>query len=319
MFFVVPIPRIRSRSQAPRPLPPPPAHFALTPTTPDGETALFQDHRVGFSHALPGWPQASHVTATAGPGEPPADALVQLWDFPMWLRYKVDRLHGPAPSAMHVAIDYASRYVAARTREQVALQPARADRIAAWSVDAGAGASYALAQPDPLGATHEDLTVLVRHGVVLAVTRRYANAAQDWLRHSTFRAIADATMIWDPQRYRYDAKVWPPSTYLQPTLVPMLLPNRQAAVPGIAAGLRLPQTEAQALGAVLEAMMRSDAAPWTPLTPEIKAGWMRELANAVTMPHAMQLLSQGLNEAQTAHDLRGFALLTGTALAQTAV
>ncbi|MGH7297084.1 MAG: hypothetical protein ACRELB_19255, partial [Polyangiaceae bacterium] len=84
MFFIVPIPRIRRRQAAPRAAPPPP-QFALQPTTPDGETALFTDSRAGFSHALPGWPQATAVTS--GPGEPPADALVQFWDFPMWVRY----------------------------------------------------------------------------------------------------------------------------------------------------------------------------------------------------------------------------------------
>jgi hypothetical protein len=311
MFFVIPIPRIRTRPAA-RPAPPPPAHFALSPTTPGGETALFQDHRIGFSHALPGWPQATVVPG--GPGEPPADAMVQFWDFPMWLRYRVEAMHGPAPSAMHVALDYAGRYAAYRTRDPVTPQPASPDRVASWFVDAAAVASYPLAVPDPLGATHEDLHVLVRHGSILAITRRFAGADQDWVRHAAFRAAADATMIWDPHRYRYDAKVWPPSAFLEPMLPPVLLQGRQQAIPGIAASLQLSPTEGQALASVLEAMMRNDLAPWLPLPPDARDRWVHALGQAVPRPEIADLLLRGFAEVQTGQDLRGYGLMTGTAL-----
>ncbi len=311
MFFVIPIPRIRTRPAA-RPAPPPPAHFALSPTTPGGETALFQDHRVGFSHALPGWPQATAVPG--GPGEPPADAMVQFWDHPMWLRYRVETMQGPAPSAMHAALDYAARYSAYRTRDQVAPQPAAPERIASYYVDAAAVATYTLAAPDLLGATHEDLTVLVRHGTILAITRRYSGADQDWVRHAAFRAAADATLIWDPQRYRYDAKVWPPSTFLEPMLPPVLLPGRQQAVPGIAATLKLTQGQGQALAGVLEAMMRNDLPPWSPVPPEARDRWVHSLGQALGQPEIVQFLLQGFADVQTGHDLRGFGLMAGTAL-----
>ena len=215
---------------------------------------------------------------------------------------------------MHVAMDYASRYAAYRTRDAVTPQPAPAERIASWFVDAAVTASYPLAAPDPMGATHEDLTVLVRHGAVLAITRRHAGAAEDWVRHAAFRAAADATMIWDPQRYRYDAKVWPPSAFLEPMLPPVLLQGRQQAVPGIAAMLQLPQAQGQALANVLEGMMRNDLAPWAPLPPPARDHWVHALGQAVPDPEKAQLLLQGFSEVQTGHDLRGFGLMTGTAL-----
>lgn len=315
MFFIIPIPRIRVRPRVQQ-APPPAAHFALTPAAQDGETALFTDARAGFSHALPGWPQATAVTS--GPGEPPADALLQFWDFPMWIRYRLERMTGPAPSAMHFALDWATRYARSRTRDAVTASPAPPERVSAWSVDAAAVASYPLMQPDAYGADREDLTVLVRHGMILTVTRRHSGAAQDWVRHAAFRAAADATMLWDPQRFRYAAKIWPPSTFLEPMLVPVLTQRRQQAVPSLAAGLTVTQPEGVALGKVLESMMRSEQAPWEPVAPAVRQRWEQELSRAVTTPAVQQLVRRGFAEVQTAQDLRGFALMTGTALAQRA-
>lgn len=313
MFIIIPVPRIRVRPRQPPPKPPP-AHFALTPTTQDGETALFQDARIGFSHALPGWPQATAVTS--GPGEPPADAMIQFWDFPMWIRYRVEKMTGPAPSAMHVAVDWATRYARNRTRAQLTAAAVREDRLAAWQVDAAATASYPLVQPDAYGATDEDLTVLVRHGTILTVTRRHAGSTQDWVRHAAFRAAVEATMLWNPQRFRYDARIWPPSTFLEAMLPQVLSPGRQAAVPGLAAAMRLPRSEGERLGDVLKKMIESDAPPWQAVTPEDRERWRQAFFLAVATPPVLELLQRGLAEVQTAHDLRGFAVMTGTALSQ---
>ncbi|HEX8790186.1 MAG TPA: hypothetical protein VF765_04490 [Polyangiaceae bacterium] len=313
MFIIIPRIRIQPRPRAaPAPAPPPPPQFALTPTTQNGETALFQDSRIGFSHALPGWPQATWVPPS--PGEPPADAMVQFWDFPMWIRYRVETMTSHAPSAMHVAVDYAQRYATYRTRDPVKAAPARDDHMHTWSVDAAAVASYALVAPDPMGATHEDLAVLVKHATVLTVTRRHAGSAEDWVRHAAFRAAADATMLWDPARFRYDARIWPTSTFLEPMLPPVLLQGRQNALPGIAAAMQLAPGEGDALGRVLEAMMKSDDPPWAPLAPDARLHWAKDLASAVKTEGVAALLRNGLAEVVTSHDLRGFALTTGMAL-----
>ena len=315
MFFVIPIPRIRVRQAAPV-LAPPPAQFALHPTTQGGETGLFMDHRIGFSHALPGWPQATQ--APQGPGEPPADAMVQFWDFPMWIRYHAVQMSGPAPSAMHVAMDYATRYATPRTREAVQPKEAPADKLATWFVDAACTASYKLVLPDPMGATDEDLTVLVRHGSILVLTRRHSGGAEDWVRHAAFRAAVDATLIWDQHRYRYDAKVWPPSAFMEPMLPPVLLPARQQAIPGIAGALHLQADEGQELAKVLEAMMKNDLPPWLPVPPADRDYWTRTLAAVVKTPDVADMLHRGFGEVLTGHDLRGFGLMTGTALSQMA-
>jgi len=311
MFFIIPIPRIRVRPRQPRPTPPA-AHFALQPTSQDGETALFQDARIGFSHALPGWPQATQ--ANPGPGEPPADALIQFWDFPMWIRYRVERMTGPAPSAMHAALDWATRYARNRSRGDCTVTAASPERMLAWSVDASAVSSYPLAQPDVYGAEHEDLTVLVRAGTILTVTRRHTGAAQDWVRHAAFRAAAEATMLWNPERFRYDARIWPPSSFLEPMVAPQLVPHRQHALPGIAGALRLDPARQSALGDVLRAMIESDDAPWLAVTPEARGRWSRALADAA--PEVADMLAGGLAEVQTAHDLRGFAVMTSMAMSQ---
>jgi hypothetical protein len=313
MFILIPVPRIRARPRQAPPAPPP-AHFALQPTTQDGETALFQDARIGFSHALPGWPQATAVTS--GPGEPPADALIQFWDFPMWLRYRVETMTGPAPSAMHVAVDWATRYARNRTRAQLTAAPVRADRIAAWQVDAAAVASYSLVQPDAFGATDEDLAVLVRHGTILTVTRRHAGSTQDWVRHAAFRAAVDATMLWDPQRFRYDARIWPPSSFLEPMLPQVLVAGRLQALPGLASAMRLPEAEGEGLGEVLKRMIESDTPPWQAVSPEDRERWRQAFFGAVATRSVLDLLQRGLAEVQTAHDLRGFAVMTGMAMSQ---
>jgi hypothetical protein len=253
---------------------------------------------------------------TSGPGEPPADALIQFWDFPMWLRYRVEKMTGPAPSAIHVAVDWATRYVRNRTRQAVAATPAPAHRVGAWYVDAAAVASYPLVQPDSYGATHEDLAVLVRHGTILTVTRRHAGAAEDWARHAAFRAAVDATMLWNPQSYKYDARIWPPSSFLEPMVSPVLVPARQQAVPGLAPAMRLQEAEGRALGDVLRAMIESDSPPWQAVSPAERDTWWTKLAGAVATPRVRELMQGGLAEVQTAHDLRGFAVMTGTALSQ---
>jgi hypothetical protein len=232
----------------------------------------------------------------------------------MWIRYRVETMTSHAPSAMHVAVDYARRYAMHRTRDAVLAAPARDDRMHTWSVDAAAVASYALVAPDALGATHEDLAVLVKHATVLTVTRRHAGAAEDWVRHAAFRAAAEATMLWDPHHFRYDARIWPSSTFLESMLPPVLLQGRQNALPGIAAAMQLPPTEGEALGRVLEAMMRNDDPPWQPLGPEARLRWAKDLATAVRTEAVAALLRNGLAEVVTSHDLRGFALMTGMAL-----
>src|SRR5262245_26826292 len=62
--------------------------FALVPDA-TGESALFEDRRVAFTHALPAHPRA--VGIVPSPGEPPADVLLAMGDLPICVRYRIDR------------------------------------------------------------------------------------------------------------------------------------------------------------------------------------------------------------------------------------
>jgi hypothetical protein len=234
----------------------------------------------------------------------------------MWVRYRVDRMTRPAPSAEHAAVDWATRYARNRTRAAVTAAASKVQRVAAWHVDAAAEASYPLAQPDAYGATDEDLTVLVRQGTILTVTRRHAGAEQDWVRHAAFRAAVAATMLWDPRSFRYEARIWPPSTFLEPMVAPMLVADRQRALAGLAPSMRLPEAEATALGAVLKRIVETDAPPWQHVSQFDRDAWHRALSGAVSAPSLQTLFQRGLAEVHTSHDLRGFAVMTGMALAQ---
>src|SRR4051812_39988782 len=71
--------------------------FALN-HDPTGESALFEDRRAGFSHALPGYPRS--VQAAAGLGEPAADAAVAIGELPVVVRYRYDQPQIQAADAL---------------------------------------------------------------------------------------------------------------------------------------------------------------------------------------------------------------------------
>ena len=167
--------------------------------------------------------------------------------------------------------------------------------------------------PDPLGATDEDLTVLVRHGSVLTITRRHSGAAQDWVRHAAFRAAVDATIIWDPQRYRYDAK----------HLADLHVPRAHAAA-GAAARAAAGSSPGsprrcscpQARGRRSQGARGHDAQRLTRRGSRSRPspGYWARTSDRVKTEAVAALLHNGLAEVLTAHDLRGFGLMTGMAL-----
>jgi hypothetical protein len=146
------------------------------------------------------------------------------------------------------------------------------------------------------------------------VTRRHSGAEQDWIRHAAFRAAIDATMRWDPQSYRYDARIWPPSSFLEPMLAPTLLPARRQSLPGLATTLRQSGEDLRALDPVLRRAIESDAPPWRELDAGERGRWWHELAAAVTTHRVRQVLHEGFADVRTAHDLRGYAVMLGTAM-----
>jgi hypothetical protein len=313
MFIIVPVPRIRRRKIAQQPARPMVGPFALTPTPPDGETALFQDSRVGFSHALPGWPRA---LAASSPQDP-CDAAMQFYDFPVWLRYRIDRPAFAAQSAMDLAVRHAHVLAGHTTGAQQEVVPAPPARLGAWSVEAAATARYDR-RADSFGAEHEELTVLVRQGRILVVTKRWRRET-DWARLALFKSAVDATIVWDAARFRYTPRIWPESTFLEPMAYPNLKGPRQEALASLAPQFApLSKERREALGDVIGGIVTSDDPPWKPLGPEERAARTKQLSDAAASAQLAALFDGGMREVQTAHDLRGLALMTGWAMAQAA-
>jgi hypothetical protein len=312
VFLIVPIPRMRARRAAKRAsVPPPSGPFALVPAG-DGETALFSDARVGFTHALPAWPEAIHASA---PNDP-CDAAVEFWDLPVWMRYRLDRQTFAATSAMDLAVRHAQAVAYHASGAAQAVSPAPASQLAAWCVEAAATARYAR-WPDARGADAEDLTVLVRQGIIMTVARRHRRGAVDWVRLALFASAVDSTLLWDPSRARYAPRIWPEGTFLEPIAYPTLKPSRQQEIGPLAQQLaraRPPQREA--LSGELAAILGASEAPWKPVGPEERAARVDALSRAA--PDARGLFEGALVEVLHSHDLKGFAWMTGLALHQAA-
>src|SRR5688572_20940417 len=62
-----------------------PSPFTLEPGK-DADAGLFRDARTGFSHLLVGRP----LLAVSRPQDPPVDAVVQLQDAPITIRYRTE-------------------------------------------------------------------------------------------------------------------------------------------------------------------------------------------------------------------------------------
>src|SRR5579883_227929 len=171
--------------------------FAVHPRG-DGESALFQHRHVGFAHLLPAYPQLG--APTTSPIEHSHDALVALYGVPVCVRYHVSRPNVPAADAQDFATRVAHYYIGQRARSAPQIKPGHGALLHAWAAEAAVLARYDLAQPDPWGADHEELALLVRAGHAMAVTYRYARAEVHWVTRAFFATAANAAMSWDGAR-----------------------------------------------------------------------------------------------------------------------
>jgi hypothetical protein len=286
--------------------------FALTPNA-TGETALYEDRRVGFSHAIPGYPRA--LQSTPSPIEPAVDTLIGLGDIPVTLRYRVDQPQLQAASAVDYAVRAAQTYVVGRTRVQHPVSPARADQVASWAVEAAAVARYPLPQPDAFGADFEELYVLVRQAVAMVVTVRYPSQQMDWLRQALFTTAMQGSFLWDPQRFRYAPTIWPQSAFLEPGLDASLTPHKCEVLQQITPTLgALATAEKEALSSVLGALVGREEPPWASVAPEALGAHAQSLVACSAEPRYQAIVRQAAGEVRTAHDLRGLAVLLGRAM-----
>jgi hypothetical protein len=286
--------------------------FALMPSA-NGETALYQDRRAGFSHALPGRPRA--IQAIPAPYEPAIDTLIDFADVPIFVRYRFDQPQLMAASAVDYAMQAAQTYAAGRVGGQPNVIPARVDQASRWSVEAAALATYALPGPDPFGADFEELIVLVRQATAMAITFRYARAQLDWLRQAFFMSAARATMCWDPQRLHFMPVIWPDGAFLEPSAAGALNAHKEQVLLQIAPAIAaLSPPEKEAVSGALGGIIQREEPPWAQATPDVMGQHVGALLGCSQSPHYQAIVQQAAGEVRTMHDLRGLAVLLGRAL-----
>ncbi len=300
---------------------PPPSPFALARSHDD--TALYQDGRAGFSHLLPGRPRFARADAGgSGPYAayaPHADALLVLEDAPITIRYRLEPPRVNAPTAQDVA--HLTAVLEARVRAGVHADTATVDHanttwLAAWGVEGAAVAAYDVATMTPDGPPErEDLFVLVRGGLVLSVRWTYPRELATDPVYAMFASVAEATMIWDPERWQQQqrARVWPEGRILGPGMRAVLPPALLDHARDLATR-PLPAGEREALLAVLSTVVSNAGAPWVPIAAPERQAATSLLQGATHDRRLHDFIARLLDEVRNAHDLRGAALLVARAV-----
>lgn len=224
-----------------------------------------------------------------------------------------------APTAQDVA--HLTAILEARVRAGVHADSATVDHanttwLAAWGVEGAAVAAYDVATMTPEGpAEREDLFVLVRGGLVLSVRWTYPRELATDPTYAMFASVAEATMIWDPERWQQQqrARVWPEGRILGPGMRPVLPPAlldhaRELAMRPLAPG------EREALLAVLSTVVSNAGAPWVPIAAPERQAASSLLQGATQDPRIQSFIARLLDEVRNAHDLRGAALLVARAV-----
>ncbi|MCA9591178.1 MAG: hypothetical protein KC657_38045, partial [Myxococcales bacterium] len=278
------------------------APFDLEPHKDD--TALLRDRRAGFSHLLPGRPSLG----TVRPSDGPADAVVHLQDAPITVRYKLEKAWERAQSASEAALVAARHIATLRATGDVHIDHANETWLASWGVEAAAVCNYELE-----GGTREDLFVLARDGQVLIVTWSYPAGLVEDPAYASFASIAEATMVWDHERWDQRGRVWPESPFLGAGLygAPRAVHNeacRQLAL------LPIGDDERVHLLTVLSGIVSTAGAPWLELRDDLHDAHRRALLSGTRHPTMRAWIETAMSEVRTCHDLRGMAVMLGRAI-----
>jgi hypothetical protein len=289
---------------APPATPVPPTPFTLTAQRDD--VALFKDARAGFSHLVPGRPTLAPIGAR--PGELPADAALHLQDAPITLRYHLAPPAFAAPSAVELARVTAEHVGGLRATGRPLVELANATWLGSWGVEAAAVAAYDVAD----GASHEDLFVLVRQGLVMTVTWTCPRGLTGDPAYATFASIAEATMVWDPLRWEQRGRVWPESGFFAPGLYGAPRPQHAEAARQLARVALAPPERARLLDTASRIVSRAGA-PWVRLGRESLIADKADLLAATRDPSVRAFVEGAFADVRTSHDLRGLAILLGRA------
>jgi len=282
---------------------PPP--FGLTPQRDD--TALYQDARLGFSHLLPGRPVL--VAPTNREGEPPADAIVNLQDAPISIRYRVESPSFAAQSAGELARVMGEQYASWRTGVSTPADPANPTWLATWGAESASVASYDL----PGGELREDLFLLVRQGAVLLVTWTYPRRFVDDPAYAMFSSVAEATMVWDHARWLQTGRVWPQGELMGPGLYGAPRPKYNERAKSLAGAPLLPEEKTR-LFAILSGIVSGAGAPWVPLAQDVHDTNRRAILSVVKNGRVRSFVEEAFTDVRTAHDLRGLAIILARGL-----
>jgi hypothetical protein len=267
----------------------------------DADVALYRDARVGFSHLLPGRPRLFAVDYA--PNELACDACIEIEDAPVTIRYRLD------VETKEAALPIATRIAAWRAQARVVAETAHPSWPRTWGAEDAAVASYDVAHardPDdePL---REDLFVLTRREQRYVVTWSYPARAASTPPYGAFASIAEATIVWDPERYEQRGRVWPKSNVASPGLSPALDPRLLGTVHTIA---RTAQREA--LKKSVARVLASAGPPWIVLSPDTVHAHRDEIVDVARGEEA--LVHRLFESVRTAHDLRAIAVFIGRAL-----
>lgn len=286
-----------------------PSAFGLVPGKED--TSLFRDTRIPFSHLLPGRP----VLGIPTPHDPPSDAVLHLQDAPITVRYRLTPPGFAAPTAAHLAHMTATRWASLRAGTQIVADMANDSWLAAWSVEAAAVASYDVAISDLPNAQrlHEELFVLVKHGMVLSVSWAYPRGLVEDPAYASFAAIAEATLVWDAARWDQEVVVWPDGPFFGPGLYGRPKPRHNESAKMLSVVVLEPARRKHLLD-IVSGVIINAGAPWVPLPREVVAGYHRALSAAANERQIRAWLDRAFPEVLTAHDLRGLAIMLGKAI-----
>ncbi len=292
---------------APVPSPVPPSPYSLAPGR-DEDVALYRDARIAFSHLLPGRP----TLAVARPFDPTADVLLELRDAPITVRYKLD-VSGRGASSPDLARATAERFSSWRAQASTRVDFANPSWLLAWGVEAAALTSYDVAPAADQDLAHEDLFVLYREGSLLLVTWTYPRNFIDDPTYAAFASVAEATMVWDPNRWEQRGRIWPESAIVRAGMSMPATPKYTEAWRWLRELSLHPDERRRGLE-VLSSITSNVGAPWVELQPDALERSRIALVSAFRSPELQAFFRSAFAEVRTAHDLRGLAVLVGRAL-----
>lgn len=286
----------------------PPLGLELLPL--EGDTARLVDRRIGLAIAIPGHPRLLPASAHAGVLEPAYEVQIGLEDIPVSLRYRHNQLpDGKPPDAALLVELYAANR--SRREDRSRAQPAPPAQCRAWGVDTAASTIYPLATPDDDGDDMEEALLLVCGSAQVMLTKRFARARMSWIAWALLNSALAAGIRWSPTVALESSPslLWPVSSFMLPGVRGVLAAQRRIDAAHLADVLAPSRDSMGPLAETFKMLLRGAEAPSHPVGISERANltaFFDDRAGSTTIAGALTAL---LADVQTAHDLRGLAVL----------